>query len=151
MAPSGISPNISAEDLAERTDTEREILVSGLWSAVYGLRAELLVREDVERDPEWHDKAEQVSTYEAAARAAKWQLGLVLTQIHDYVERCRKTILQGDATFDAEALIRLAGWTGEVSKGQARELRLWVARGGAPVHAEPTEPRRTPQHARGGA
>jgi len=129
FAPSGHTPSISAEDLAERSDTEREILLSRLWSAVYGLRAELLTREDVKRDPDWYDTPAAVNAYATADCAAKWQLGLILTHLDAYVERYGRTILQGDATYDAEALIRLAGWTGEVSREEARELRLWVARG----------------------
>ncbi len=46
------------------------------------------------------------------------------------MERYGSEILAGSASFNAERLIRLAGWSGEVTAEQARELRYRLARCG---------------------
>jgi len=54
----------------------------------------------------------------------------LLTNLDRFLERYGSEILAGSAGFNAEGLIRLAGWTGELTDGQARELRFELARVG---------------------
>lgn len=61
---------------------------------------------------------------------ALWYLARLLSRLSAYSEKYGKAILHGTAEYNAEALIRLAGWTGEVTPEQARELRFVLARVG---------------------
>jgi hypothetical protein len=54
----------------------------------------------------------------------------LLTRIHDYLERYGDRILHGDAEFRVEGLIRLAGWSYELSPTEATRLRYVLARSG---------------------
>lgn len=89
-------------------------------SEVYGLRAELIERES------HRGEADDVR-FKEADEAAELHLGTLLNYLDDYLTRYGDRILHGEAEFKAEALIRLAGWRGELTEEQARELR-WRAR-----------------------
>ena len=65
--------------------------------------------------------------FKEADAAAELRLGILLNYLDDYMTRYGDRILHGEAEFKAEALIRLAGWRGELTEKQARELR-WKAR-----------------------
>lgn len=117
---SGDSPKLDAEDL-----TEQEELLSRLWSAVYGLRAELIaigrLRDDTERGSE----------LQYCKDSARWQTARVLTFVHLYIDRYGDRLMHGEAEFDAEGVIRLAGWTPEgLSEEERMRLRLTMARTG---------------------
>lgn len=124
FAASGDSPTISEDDIADIRDAEREALISRIWSDVFGLRADLILREGLRADPE------RRAEFEEAARGALWHLARLLTNLEQFVGRYGSEILTGSASFNAEGLIRLAGWTGDVTAEQARELRFILARTG---------------------
>lgn len=124
IAASGEMPTISAEHVEQTKTAEHEVLVSRIWSEVYGLRAELIAREATRDDPERQDE------FAEAATGALWYLARLLRRLDTYLERYGRTILHGAAEYDADALIRLAGWNGELSQEEARELRFALARAG---------------------
>jgi hypothetical protein len=121
---SGHTPLITEEQITHPDTAEHEILLSRIWSDVYGLRAELIAREASREDPE------RATEFQEAATGALWYLARLLSKLSTYSERYGKAILHGAAEYNAEALIRLAGWTGEVTPEQARELRFLLARVG---------------------
>jgi hypothetical protein len=121
---SGSTPRINQEQITHPDTTEHEVLLSRIWSDVYGLRAELIAREASRDDPE------RVSEFQQAAVGALWYLARLLSRLSTYSQRYGKHILHGTAEYNAEALIRLAGWTGEVTSEQARELRFVLAQVG---------------------
>lgn len=122
---SGDTPVISEEDIANPERAQHEILLSRIWSEVYGLRAELIEREA-------HEGEAEDARFKEADEAAELHLGTLLNYLDDYLTRYGDKILHGEAEFKAEALIRLAGWRGELTEKQARELRFkarrWQAR-----------------------
>jgi hypothetical protein len=121
---SGHTPVITDEQLAHPDTAEHEVLLSRIWSDVYGLRAELIAREASRDDPE------RAAEHEEAAVGALWYLARLLTRLSRYMERYGKGILHGTAEYNAEALIRLAGWTGELTTEQTRDLRFTLAQVG---------------------
>lgn len=121
---SGSTPVITEEQITQPDTAEHEILLSRIWSDVYGLRAELIAREATATDPE------QADAHSDATLGALWYLARLLTKLHAYTERYGKSILHGSADYNADALIRLAGWTGDVTTEQARELRFVLAQVG---------------------
>lgn len=121
---SGDTPVIESDDLSDPERADHEVLLSRIWSDVYGLRAELIERERF-RGVEGAEVR-----FAEAAGGALWYLARLLTQLDRYLERYGDPILHGEAEFNAEGLIRLAGWTGEVTEAQARELRYRLKRVG---------------------
>lgn len=121
---SGDTPTISQDDIADVRDAEREALTSRIWECVYGLRAELITRESLRGDPD------RTAEFEEAAAGALWYLARLLTQRDRFMERYGSEMMAGSTAWNAEALIRLAGWSGEVTADQARELRFAIARVG---------------------
>jgi hypothetical protein len=121
---SGDTPVIDGDDLTDPERAEHEVLLSRIWSDVYGLRAELIDRE------RFRGVRGAEARFEEAAGGALWYLARLLTQLDRYLERYGERILHGEAEFNAEGLIRLAGWTGEVTEEQARELRYRLKRVG---------------------
>lgn len=137
---SGDTPVIEGDDLTDPERAEHEVLLSRIWSDVYGLRAELIERERF-RGVEGAE-----AQFEEAAAGALWYLARLLTQLDRYLERYGERILHGEAEFNAEGLIRLAGWSGEVTEEQARELRYrlkrvgeWERRGFGPTAIDTTD------------
>lgn len=124
IAASGPTPTIHSEHI-ERPDTAaHEALLSRIWSDVYGLRAELILREAV------GDDGARAAEFEAAEIGSKWYLARLLTALDRYMERYGVDILHGASEYDARSLIRLAGWTGELNQAEARTLRFALARCG---------------------
>lgn len=121
---SGDTPVIDPDDLSDPERAEHEVLLSRLWSDVYGLRAELIERE------RWRGVEGEQVRFEEAAGGALWYLARLLTNLDRYLERYGTAILHGEAEFNAEGLIRLAGWTGELTEAQSRELRYHLKRVG---------------------
>jgi hypothetical protein len=117
---SGDTPVISEQDVNDPERAEHEILVSRIWSEVYGLRADLIERE-LQRGRAGDARFKETD------ESAELRLGALLTYLDDYMVRYGDKILHGEAEFKAEALIRLAGWRGDLTEKQARELR-WRAR-----------------------
>ena len=117
---SGDTPSISQEDISDPETADHQILLSRIWSAVYGLRAELIAKE------RWRGVEGKESHLHEAEDASLHYLGQLLVLIDDYIEKHGTAILHGESEFNAEALIRLAGWTGELPSKQAQRLRLRV-------------------------
>lgn len=117
---SGDTPIISEEDITDPERAQHEILLSRIWSEVYGLRAELIERET-------HRGETENARFQEASEASELRLGTLLNYLDDYMTRYGDKIMHGEAEYKAEALIRLAGWRGELTEKQARELR-WRAR-----------------------
>lgn len=121
---SGHTPLITEEQLVHPETAEHEILLSRIWSDVYGLRAELIARESTRDDPE------RQAEHQEAAVGALWYLARLLSKLSRYTEQYGRSILHGTADYNAEALIRLAGWHGELTTAQVRDLRFALARVG---------------------
>lgn len=121
---SGHTPVITEEQVTHPDTAEHEVLLSRIWSDVYGLRAEVIAREATRDDPE------QAAEHAEASIGALWYLARLLTRLNRYMERYGKGILHGTAEYNADSLIRLAGWTGELTTEQARELRFTLAQVG---------------------
>lgn len=113
LESSGDTPTIRAGDVANKEAAEHEELLSRLWAHVYALRAEIL---RVERLKNWpHDTTEPTTSEKVLAEAIAdrdSQVEAVRALIAIYVDRYGQRIKQGDAEFDAGALLRLAGWQG---------------------------------------
>lgn len=121
---SGHTPLITEEQISHPDTAEHEVLLSQIWSDIYGLRAELIAREASRDDPE------QEAEHQESATGALWYLARLLTKLSRYMELYGKGILHGTAEYNADSLIRLAGWTGELTDEQARDLRFILARVG---------------------
>jgi hypothetical protein len=110
---SGDTPALRVADL-----NEQEELVSRIWALVYELRAELI------RKARFEAEGLDSAAVDEIERATLWIVARLLARIHEYLERFGDRIMQGDAEFRAEGLIRLAGWSHEFDSIQARRLRL---------------------------
>jgi hypothetical protein len=121
---SGDTPIIQPDQLATRERAKHEEDLSRLWEYVYGLRAELIA---VQRLTSWPDDEYNDEKLRAAHDSSLWQLARLLQSIYDYLNRYGERIMHGEAEFNVEALIRLAGWRGELPKELAYRLRLLVA------------------------
>ena len=117
---SGDTPRLTPADV-----NEQEELVSRIWGLVYELRAELIRKARLETGS---DAAK--SEIEDAAGTSLWLVARLLTRIHDYLERYGERILQGEAEFSVEGLIRLAGWTYEFSPEGVLRLRYALSKAG---------------------
>jgi hypothetical protein len=122
FAASGDTPTIQPDHIEHGPTAEREALTSDVWARVYALRAALIRREMTAGDP---DRQQE---YERHADAAKLRLGELLVILDEFLKTYGDEIFHGAAPYSAEGLIRLAGWTGEVTAEEARELRWRVVR-----------------------
>lgn len=118
---SGSTPVITEESIGPEA-AERAALLSEVWSEVYGLRSELIRREAS------RDVPDMTAEFEDAAGGSLWRLARLLTKLDTYLEKFGAEILHGSATYNAESLIRVAGWTGDVTAEEARDLRYVLAR-----------------------
>lgn len=114
LEASGDTPSIRIGDVSSKDAAEHEELLSRLWAHVYALRAEIL---RVERLKTWpHDPTEPTTSERilAEAMAARdYEVDAVKRAIRAYVDNYGQRIQHGDAEFNAEALLRIAGWTGQ--------------------------------------
>lgn len=123
LATSGPTPTIHAEHIERSDAAEKEALLSRIWSDVYGLRAELLLRESGRDDPA------HTRQFAEATAGSEWYPARLLTNLDRYMDRFGTTILHGAAEHDARSLVRLAGWTGDLDE-RAHELGFRLARAG---------------------
>ncbi|MFZ1154804.1 MAG: hypothetical protein WAN93_07870 [Solirubrobacteraceae bacterium] len=121
---SGHTPVITEEQLEHPDTAEHEVLLSRIWSDVYGLRAELIARESS------RDDADRKAEFQEAAIGSLWYLARLLSNLSRYSEQYGRSILHGTAEYNAEALIGLAGWSGELTSEQTRDLRFTLAQVG---------------------
>lgn len=123
FAASGDTPVILPEHIQHAGTAEREAMTSEIWSRVYGLRAALIRRESTADEPE---RTREHAEHEKAARR---RLGELLLILDEFLKTYGDEIFHGAAAHNAEGLIRLAGWTGEITAEEAREVRWEAARG----------------------
>ncbi|MDQ1138457.1 hypothetical protein QE410_003256 [Microbacterium sp. SORGH_AS 1204] len=114
LEASGDTPIIRVGDVSSKEAAEHEELLSRLWAHVYVLRAEVL---RVERLRHWpYDPTDPALSEQKLARAtdrrAK-EVENVKVLARAYVDRYGQRIKHGDAEFNAEVLLRLAGWESE--------------------------------------
>jgi hypothetical protein len=124
LATSGPTPTIEADHIERADSAKREALLSRIWSDVYGLRAELIQREASAGDTNQRD------VFHEADQNALWYLARLLTRIHEFVEQYGAVVMHGAASYSSESLIRLAGWSGEITPSRARDLRFALSRVG---------------------
>lgn len=113
LEPSGDTPVITKGDISSKDNSEHEELLSRLWAHVYALRAEIL---RVERLKAWpYDETEPELSQEhldKAVAARGRQVRYVRHHVRQYAEAYGMAIMHGEGEFNAEALLRLAGWKG---------------------------------------
>lgn len=111
LEASGDTPIIRVGDIASKDAAEHEELLSRLWAHVYQLRAAIL---KVERLKVWpYDPTEPTTSETKLAQAIEARDEEVITVkriIRLYIDRYGQRITHGEAEFDAQALLRLAGW-----------------------------------------
>lgn len=116
LESSGDTPIIRVGDVANMEAAEHEELLSRLWAHVYALRAEIL---RVERLKTWpHDPTEPDTSQKvlaAAMNAREYEVEAVKRLIRTYTDRFGQRIAHGDAEFNADSLLRLAGWHDETA------------------------------------
>jgi len=110
-AISGDTPAITVGDVSARDVSEHEEALSRLWSAVYELRADILL---VERLKGWsHDETEPdtSATVEADAVAQRDRsVQQVKVLVQAYLDRHGERIAHGEAEYSVSGLLRLSGW-----------------------------------------
>ena len=111
LESSGDTPVITRDDVSSKEAAEYAELLSRLWAHVYALRAEIL---KVERLKTWlHDPTEpsvSAKVLEEAIAARDFEVEAVRMLTQKYVDAYGQRITQGEAEFNAEGLLRLAGW-----------------------------------------
>lgn len=116
LEASGDTPVIRIGDVSSKDAAEHEELLSRLWAHVYALRAEIL---RVERLRNWpYDPADAVLSEQKLARATDRrgkEIENVKILVRVYIDRYGQRITHGDAEFNAESLLRLAGWQSDAT------------------------------------
>ncbi len=111
LESSGDTPTINAGDLANKETAEHGEQLSRLWAHVYALRAEIL---HVERLKNWpYDPTEPSTSQQRLTKALAVRdeaVDAVKKHIRIYIDTYGQRITHGDNEFNAEALLRLAGW-----------------------------------------
>lgn len=115
LEASGDTPIITQGDISSKEAAEHQELLSRLWAHVYALRAEIL---RVERLKAWpYDPTEpsvSARKLEEAMAARDAEIEKVQILIQKYRDTYGQRIMHGDAEFNAEGLLRLAGWERDV-------------------------------------
>lgn len=115
LESSGDTPTIVVGDLANKEASEHSELVSRLWAHVYALRAEILL---VERLKIWpYDPSEPETSarrLHAALDKREQEIQAVKVTVQRYIDRYGQRIQHGEAEFNVEGLLRLAGWVESV-------------------------------------
>lgn len=114
LEASGDTPIIRIGDVSSKDAAEHEELLSRLWAHVYALRAEIL---RVERLRHWpYDPTDGALSEQKLARATdrrSKEVENVKILVRSYIDRYGQRIAHGDAEFNAESLLRLAGWAND--------------------------------------
>ena len=114
LEASGDTPIIRVGDVSSKEAAEHEELLSRLWAHIYALRAEILRVERLRYwpfDPTDAPLSEQ-KLVRATDRRAK-EVENVKLLVRAYIDRYGQRIMHGDAEFNAESILRLAGWVAE--------------------------------------
>lgn len=115
---SGDTPTLTLVEV-----NEHEELVSRIWALVYELRAELICKARLEAEGDQTVQAE----VDDASGTSLWLVARLLSRIYDYLDRYGERILHGEAEFNVEGLIRLAGWSADLSPAETVRMRYLVA------------------------
>lgn len=115
LEASGDTPIITQGDISSQDAAEHQELLSRLWAHVYTLRAEIL---RVERLKVWpHDPTEPTVSarkLDEAMAARDAEIEKVKILIQKYRDTYGQRIMHGEAEFNVEGLLRLAGWERDV-------------------------------------
>lgn len=117
------------EDLPIITDesfSEKEELISRIWSSVYGFRAELIATKN---NMPGEDK-ESPSSFLYYRDSANWKLAQLLTDVSSFIDKYGDEILSGEVPYNVEGLVALAGWNGGMTSDYAKYLRVALAKSG---------------------
>ena len=111
LEASGDTPIITQGDISSKEAAEHQELLSRLWAHVYALRAETL---RVERLKVWpYDPTEpgvSARKLEEAVAARDAEIDKVQILVQQYLDAYGQRIMHGEAEFNVEGLLRLAGW-----------------------------------------
>lgn len=111
LESSGDTPIITKGDISSKDSVEHQEALSRLWAHVYALRANIL---RVERLKVWPDDQTEPSTsaqtLQEAIVARDYEVTSVKILIQRYIDAYGQRIEHGEAEFNAEGLLRLAGW-----------------------------------------
>ena len=111
LESSGDTPIITIGDISSKEAAQHQEALSRLWAHVYALRANIL---RVERLKIWpHDPTEPTTSEQVLAEATEardYEIASVKVLIARYIDDYGQYINHGEAEFNAEALLRLAGW-----------------------------------------
>lgn len=120
----GERPEVTPEHTAE------EELLSRIWSYVYGLRAELTAAGRIKDDPAAGDH------FRHAVEGAVWQGARLMAAVAEYLDRYGEVMMEGDAPYATEGVMRLAGWRlGWMTEDDAQWLRYALNRVGTESRA----------------
>ncbi|MBU2601881.1 MAG: hypothetical protein KKA32_06905 [Actinobacteria bacterium] len=115
LESSGDTPVITKGDVSSKEAAEHEELLSRLWAHVYALRAEIL---RVERLKGWPYDATEPSLsekmLEEAVAVRDSEVREVKVLVQRYIDTYGQGITHGEAEFNAEGLLRLAGWNRDI-------------------------------------
>lgn len=115
LESSGDTPIITLGDISSKEAAEHQEALSRLWAHVYALRANIL---RVERLKTWpHDPTEPSTSEQVLAEAIEardYEIASVRVLIQRYIDSYGQYIAHGEAEFNAEALLRLAGWEQDI-------------------------------------
>lgn len=120
----GDGPQVTADHLSTRETALLEEAKSRIWENVHGLRAGLIA---VRRLQEWPEAEHGFLKLEEARESTLWYLARLLACIHSFLNTYGPTIAMGTVEYNAEGLIRLAGWTGELPPEMAYKARMLAA------------------------
>ena len=115
LESNGDTPVITLGDISSKEAAEHQEALSRLWAHVYALRANILRVERLKvwpYDPTESSTSEQVLADAIVAR--DYEIASVKVLIQGYIDNYGQYIAHGDAEFNAEALLRLAGWEQEI-------------------------------------
>jgi len=118
---SGDSPSVEMKHISSREVALHEEQKSRIWEYVYGLRAEILA---VHRLKEWPEAEHGFLKLEEARQSMLWYIARLMASIHSFVNMYGTEVTKGHALYNADSLIRLAGWTGELPPELAYKARL---------------------------
>ena len=111
LESSGDTPTITKGDISSKEAAEHQEALSRLWAHVYALRANIL---RVERLKVWpHDPTEPTTSEQVlqeAIEARDYEIASVKVLIQRYIDEYGQYLSHGEAEFNAEGLLRLAGW-----------------------------------------
>ncbi|MGK7222240.1 hypothetical protein ACSNO4_05530 [Kocuria flava] len=115
LEATGDTPVLLSDDISSKDAAEHQELLSRLWAHVYALRADIL---KVERLKVWpYDPTEPVisqTKLQEAMDVREKQVKRVKLLVQRYIDTYGQRITHGEAEFNAQSLLRLAGWNDDI-------------------------------------